>query len=460
MPVIKCADLFTGIGGISIALKPFVKTIIYCERDKYCQHVLDARMQDNYLDKAPVHNDVSTLHFSSSCLPDMICGGYPCQDISSMGLQRGITPDTRSGLFYEIMRLVDEYPTINALFLENVSNIAMCGMREVIHELRLRNFTFAWLMKSAGSLGAPHQRMRWFCFAIRNGFDVSQFNIEETDINSFPCTWDTPTSQPRVTFKPVFKEDPNYDPNWSHRCQTLGNSVVPIVVQKAFKELVKIIKNVTHITDCFSSFSTAATSLDYPYPDGGIVHGDRFYALPKYHQEVVMLPCISTTIRNGNTTHTLDRLPTPRKGITYASSLTDRSIRDLPTILVNCEESKEYLRTCNVDVPTDKPPHAYMIANVKFIEWMMGYPEDYTKAPKYNNTKATTTPTTTNITTTATTRKPKQSLSLSSSTRRYNGMHVLMKENPGKTIKMVAQIWNELNDEQKREYSQKARMLN
>ncbi len=58
-------DLFSGIGGISIALSPWVRTIAYCENDRYAQSVLLSRMQDGQLFRAPIWDDVSTLNLQN-----------------------------------------------------------------------------------------------------------------------------------------------------------------------------------------------------------------------------------------------------------------------------------------------------------------------------------------------------------------------------------------------------------
>ena len=54
-------DLFSGIGGISIALEPWVRTIAYCEQDRYAQSVLLSRMSEGKLHRAPIWDDVTTL---------------------------------------------------------------------------------------------------------------------------------------------------------------------------------------------------------------------------------------------------------------------------------------------------------------------------------------------------------------------------------------------------------------
>lgn len=63
-------DLFSGIGGISLALKPWVRTLAYCEIDPYCQAVLLSRMADGLLDNAPVWPDITSL--DKACLDDII----------------------------------------------------------------------------------------------------------------------------------------------------------------------------------------------------------------------------------------------------------------------------------------------------------------------------------------------------------------------------------------------------
>ena len=99
-------DLFSGIGGITLALQKYVKPITYCEIDRYCQGVLISRMQDGQLPIAPTWDDVTTLRAEHiKPRPDIIYGGFPCQDISVAGTGVGLA-GKRSGLFFEIIRLV------------------------------------------------------------------------------------------------------------------------------------------------------------------------------------------------------------------------------------------------------------------------------------------------------------------------------------------------------------------
>src|ERR1700678_3480088 len=101
-------SLFSGIGGIDVALSEYVRPIGYCEIDPFCQGVLLSRMADGLLPKAGIWDDISTLrscHIGPYC--DIIYGGFPCQDISIAGNGKGLAGE-RSGLFFQIMRLAQE----------------------------------------------------------------------------------------------------------------------------------------------------------------------------------------------------------------------------------------------------------------------------------------------------------------------------------------------------------------
>lgn len=70
-------DLFSGIGGISLALRDYVRPIAYCEIDPYCQGVLLSRMASGDLDNAPIWDDVKTLNGKDLEAVDIIVGGFP-----------------------------------------------------------------------------------------------------------------------------------------------------------------------------------------------------------------------------------------------------------------------------------------------------------------------------------------------------------------------------------------------
>ena len=102
--MLKGLDIFSGIGGITIALQEWVKPIAYCDIERYAQAVLLSRMADGTIPRAPIFKDVTKITNVGGKV-DIIYGGFPCQDISVAGHGKGLEGE-RSGLFFEIMRLV------------------------------------------------------------------------------------------------------------------------------------------------------------------------------------------------------------------------------------------------------------------------------------------------------------------------------------------------------------------
>lgn len=162
-------DLFSGIGGLSIALAPWARPVAYCDNDRYACAVLLSRISSGELPAAPVWSDVQTLGAAQiGAVPiDIIYGGFPCQDISVAGNGAGLE-GKRSGLFFEILRLVDELKP-SFVFLENVPAIRTRGAERVVKELASRGYDCRWDVLSANDVGAPHLRKRWFLLAYRHG---------------------------------------------------------------------------------------------------------------------------------------------------------------------------------------------------------------------------------------------------------------------------------------------------
>lgn len=159
-------DLFSGIGGITLALEPWVRPIAYCENDRHAQSVLMSRIADGRLPRAPIWDDVTSLNGSMLPPVDIIYGGFPCQDISVAGRGAGLDGE-RSGLFFEIIRLAKE-TRAPFVFLENVPAIRTRGLREVIRAFTDLGYDCRWTRVSAKEVGAPHLRERWFMLAAHS----------------------------------------------------------------------------------------------------------------------------------------------------------------------------------------------------------------------------------------------------------------------------------------------------
>ena len=187
--MINGLDLFSGIGGIAIALKEWVRPIAYCEIDPYCQGELLSRMADGTLPRSPIWDDISSFEgreFFGSV--DIVYGGFPCQDISVAGLGKGLEGE-RSGLFFEIVRLCGEIKP-RFIFLENVPAITSRGGTEVVRKITEMGYDSRSCVVSAASVGAPHLRERWFLLAhtqhprsygaeIRRGTEASISNASQ-----------------------------------------------------------------------------------------------------------------------------------------------------------------------------------------------------------------------------------------------------------------------------------------
>jgi len=165
--MIKIGSLFSGIGGFELGLEraiPNSTTIWQVEQVPFCQQIL-AKHWPN----ATIHNDVRTVGAHNLQHVDIICGGFPCQDISIAGLQRGLIKDeTRSGLWWEMWRIISEIRPRIAI-MENVSNIIRLGGLEVLGSLADIGYNVEWGIISASQCGAPHERKRWFAIAYPNG---------------------------------------------------------------------------------------------------------------------------------------------------------------------------------------------------------------------------------------------------------------------------------------------------
>ena len=181
---LKILDTFAGIGGFSYAAHELVggfETTQFVEIDPFCQKVLK-----KHFPKVPCHDDIKTF----TAYPgqyDVITGGFPCQDISVAGRREGITNQSRSGLFYELIRVI-RLVRPKFVVMENVAAILNNGLDIVLGELSEAGYDAEWAIISASSLGAAHRRSRWWCVAYTNNYGSSPSSIneinDETDSSS------------------------------------------------------------------------------------------------------------------------------------------------------------------------------------------------------------------------------------------------------------------------------------
>ena len=152
---LKVLDLFSGIGGFSLALEStgHFQTIGFVENDEYCQAVLQ-----HHFPEVPILGDIKNVTKETvPTRPDVICGGFPCQPFSVAGDQRA--KDDPRHLWPEMLRIIKEQkPTW--VVGENVSGLVKLGLDEILDELEEQGYSTRTFNIPACSVGAPHQRQR------------------------------------------------------------------------------------------------------------------------------------------------------------------------------------------------------------------------------------------------------------------------------------------------------------
>jgi len=165
---LRILDLFSGIGGFSLGLERTsgFETVAFCEIEEFPRRVL-AKHWPN----VPCYRDVRELTAerlaADGIAVDVICGGFPCQDISTAGKGAGLAGE-RSGLWSEIARLVGELAP-RFVIVENVAALLSRGLGDVLGDLASLGYDAEWHCIPASAIGAPHRRDRVWIVAYPNG---------------------------------------------------------------------------------------------------------------------------------------------------------------------------------------------------------------------------------------------------------------------------------------------------
>jgi DNA (cytosine-5)-methyltransferase 1 len=194
--MLRLLDTFSGIGGFSYAAEQIVggyETVAFVEREPSCQKILHKHWPD-----VPIHNDITTFSPAPRSA-DVVCGGFPCQDISAAGKQAGIKEGTRSGLFYELMRVV-RLVGPQYVVLENVAAITSNGLDIVLGTLAEAGFDAEWACIPAADMGACHRRDRWWCVAYATGSAREFQHSEWQEIRDKPAINGKEGIASRVTY--------------------------------------------------------------------------------------------------------------------------------------------------------------------------------------------------------------------------------------------------------------------
>jgi len=156
-------SLFAGIGGFELAFDAIAKTTLMCEIDNIAQSVLKY-----HLPTVPLIGDIKELQ-SIPSNTDILCAGFPCQDISSVGIKRGMT-GSRSSLIMEVFRLLEKNRP-EWVVIENVSFMLSLKGGETIKIIttELGKLGYKWAYRTIDSISfVPQHRCRVYIVASLN----------------------------------------------------------------------------------------------------------------------------------------------------------------------------------------------------------------------------------------------------------------------------------------------------
>jgi site-specific DNA-cytosine methylase len=182
--VIRIGSLFSGAGGLDMAVERFFggRTVWHSEIDPAASKVLAHRWPD-----VPNLGDINAVDWSTTEAIDILCGGFPCQDVSAAGRRAGIAAGTRSGLWLKFANAIGRLrPQI--VVIENVRGLlsgyahravesvdlavgdragrpVLRAAGAVLGDLADLGYDAQWVTVSAASVGAPHKRERVFVLA-------------------------------------------------------------------------------------------------------------------------------------------------------------------------------------------------------------------------------------------------------------------------------------------------------
>ena len=377
-------DLFAGVGGFALALEPWCDPVAFCEIDQEARRVLEDRFPG-----VPIAPDVAELHGNDLTSCDVLTAGFPCQDLSIAGRKRGLDAGSRSGLLWEIPRLLQEMEERPSyVLLENVTTITVDGQYgTMLKEMAKLEYDCAWGSFTAEECGAIHERRRWFLLAKRRTPRARSWGpIELSQGGRCPimgaAMWDFVQKEDAV-FRPAD------DPTGALRKQArrtmklLGNAVVPAQARQALACLLQQLARGSF------RWPWMAESLEgtgpVRWPQGGVLLQGRYLGWIRGQLSVPAGEGATVGTRRGLVFGFADaapgsaRLPilegrqrrkgvgTPRRLQGVASAPTRRTIGDFGTSVAFCQDLNH----------TTKPQGS--VVKSQFTCLAMGYPKDWTE---------------------------------------------------------------------------------
>ena len=235
MDQLRELHLFAGagggiLGGLLLGHLP----VCAVEIDPYCQQLLLKHQHAGRLPRFPIWDDVCTF----DGVPwrgrvDVVCGGFPCQDISAAGKGAGFS-GSRSGLWREYARILGEIRPRYA-FIENSPMLTLRGLDVVLSDLAALGMDAVWCCLGVDDIGAPHLRKRLWILANANSPRLAQWSgqrddsCEEQSPTERAGWWESEPNVGRVAHGVAHRVD---------RLKALGNGQVPACAALAWDILI------------------------------------------------------------------------------------------------------------------------------------------------------------------------------------------------------------------------------
>lgn len=169
-------SLFSGIGGLELGLERagVGRTVLQVERDPYCRAVLERHWPG-----VRRMDDVRLVTGRDVPAGAILCGGFPCQDVSSAGRRVGLSGE-RSGLWREFSRIIGEAGP-EVVVIENVASGWRRWLPFVRRDLWAWGYASVPVVIGAYQVGGRHRRDRVFVVASRDGDVVTRVGRAAAD---------------------------------------------------------------------------------------------------------------------------------------------------------------------------------------------------------------------------------------------------------------------------------------
>ena len=177
----RIGSLFTGTGMLDLAVQSIFggEVVWHCEFDAAASKVLAHHWPD-----IPNLGDITAVDWTAVEPVDIVCGGFPCQDVSAAGQKAGLHPDTRSGLWSYMAEAVNVLKP-SVVIIENVRGLLSAKAHRstmesddpavdvpvlraagaVLGDLAQIGYDARWKVVAASDVGSCHRRERVFIVA-------------------------------------------------------------------------------------------------------------------------------------------------------------------------------------------------------------------------------------------------------------------------------------------------------